>query len=57
MSERRHRGLRDYARDFFTNLDQPDMPLAEKWSKFARNRFHATILMKGCCGNDGEPGC
>lgn len=59
MSEghRHGRSLGDYARDFFTNLDQPDMSFGDKWSKFVRNRFKATVLMEGCCGNHGEPGC
>lgn len=46
-----------YVRNFFTNLDQPDMPAAEKWGKFVRNRFRAYALLKGCCGHPGEPGC
>lgn len=56
MSERR-RTLRDYAENFFTNLDQPGMPAKEKWSKLVKNRFKANVLMKGCCGHPGEPGC
>jgi hypothetical protein len=51
------RELGRYVRTFFTNLDQPGMPATEKWSKFARNRFKATVLLRGCCGHPGEPGC
>lgn len=50
-------GLKDYAKNFFTNLDQPGMDARQKWTKFARNRFQATVLMKGCCGHPGDPGC
>lgn len=58
MSDRqRNRGPGDYIRSFFTNLDQPDMSSKEKWSKFVRNRFRASVQMKGCCGHPGEPGC
>lgn len=46
-----------YVTGFFSNLDQPDMSAREKWSKFAKNRYRATVLAKGCCGNHGEPGC
>jgi hypothetical protein len=49
--------LRRRIEGFFTNFDQPDMSTGEKWSKLARNRFKATVLMQGCCGNHGEPGC
>ena len=49
--------VRDYARVFFSNLDQPGMPGREKWSKFIKNRFRAFVLLKGCCGHPGEPGC
>lgn len=49
--------LGDRVRDFFTNWDQPGMPAGEKWAKLFRNRFQATVLMKGCCGHPGEPGC
>lgn len=51
------RELRGYAANVFTNLDQPGMPAGEKWSKFVRNRFRAMVLLKGCCGHPGEPGC
>jgi hypothetical protein len=49
--------LQQYVRTFFSNLDQPGMPAREKWTKFARNRFKATVLLRGCCGHPGEPGC
>lgn len=49
--------LRDRIDSFFSNLDQPNMSAGEKWSKLVRNRFRATVLRKGCCGNHGEPGC
>jgi hypothetical protein len=38
-------------------MKQPGMPARLKWAKFVRNRFRAMVLMKGCCGNHGEPGC
>jgi hypothetical protein len=50
-------GLKDHIANVFTNLDQPGMPAGEKWSKFVRNRFRAMVLLKGCCGRPGEPGC
>lgn len=42
--------------EFFTNLDQP-MPLGEKLYKLVRNLWRRVILVQGCCGNHGEPGC
>jgi hypothetical protein len=49
--------LREYARTFLTNLDQPGMPATEKWAKLVRNRFKAFVTLKGCCGHPGQPGC
>jgi hypothetical protein len=51
------RQLRHRLSDLFTNLDQPDMPASEKWSKFVRNRWRAMVMLQGCCGHPGEPGC
>lgn len=56
MSDERKSYFQRRVDDFLTNWDQ-DMPLQEKILKTVRNRFHATVLMKGCCGNHGEPGC
>jgi hypothetical protein len=48
---------REHVHGFFANLRQPDMPRREYLAKFLRNRFRATVLLKGCCGHPGEPGC
>jgi len=42
--------------DFITNMDQP-MPLPEKLSKLTRNLWRRVVLVQGCCGHEGEPGC
>ena len=47
--------LRRRSRAFLTNWTDSDLPLAERLVVFARNRTVATL--KGCCGNDGAPGC
>ena len=47
----------DNVRGFFANLRQPGMPVHVWLARFTRNRFRAVVLLKGCCGNDGEPGC
>ena len=51
------RALRNHISNVFTNLEQPGMPAWVKWSRFVRNRWHAMVLMKGCCGHPGDPGC
>ncbi|HZD80429.1 MAG TPA: hypothetical protein VE646_10385 [Actinomycetota bacterium] len=42
---------------FFTNWRSYQGPLGTKLWLTARNRFRAVVLLKGCCGHDGEPGC
>ncbi|GAC1361772.1 MAG: hypothetical protein NVSMB32_01200 [Actinomycetota bacterium] len=44
-------------RAFLANLRRGDMPTATWLRKFARNRWRAMVLLKGCCGHPGEPGC
>ncbi|HEX9122914.1 MAG TPA: hypothetical protein VF984_06080 [Actinomycetota bacterium] len=52
MSERR-----PGPRAFFTNWRTYDGPFATKVRLTIRNRFRAVVLLKGCCGHHGEPGC
>lgn len=42
---------------FFTNWRTHEGPLLTKLRLFSRNRFRAIVLLKGCCGHPGEPGC
>jgi hypothetical protein len=51
------RELREYAGRFITNWSTYDAPLAVKVGLLVRNRFRATILLQGCCGHHGQPGC
>jgi hypothetical protein len=44
-------------RSFFTNWSTYEGPFATKLRLTARNRFRAVVLLKGCCGHPGEPGC
>jgi hypothetical protein len=53
----KRRGMGQYVRDFFTNWDESDEPVGKKLQLTMRNRFIAFGLMRGCCGNYGEPGC
>ncbi len=55
----RRRTVGDYARDFFSNWNEYDAPLAEKVKLTVKNRFKAYAVppIKGCCGNRGQPGC
>ena len=46
-----------FVASFFTNWREYDAPLATKVRLTVRNRFRAVFLLKGCCGNHGEPGC
>ncbi|MDP9330594.1 MAG: hypothetical protein M3P11_08170 [Actinomycetota bacterium] len=46
---------REYARNFFTNWSESDLPLFRRLGVTARNRVKA--LRHGCCGNHGQPGC
>lgn len=48
---------RRYVREFFTNWSTYDGPFLTKMRLFGRNRFRALVLLKGCCGHPGEPGC
>jgi hypothetical protein len=52
------RTIGDYARDFFTNWESYEGPLAEKITLTLKNRAKAYAPpFKGCCGHPGEPGC
>jgi hypothetical protein len=51
------RGVRSYARQFFTNWGDSKDPLAKKLALTFRNRAIAFGSLKGCCGHPGEPGC
>jgi hypothetical protein len=47
-----------YVRDFFSNWNDYDAPLAEKLRLTLKNRAKAFLPpVKGCCGNRGQPGC
>jgi hypothetical protein len=48
--------LRRYARDFFTNWSESDLPFARKIGVTLRNRAKS-LVNGGCCGNHGQPGC
>lgn len=51
------RELRRYAGQFFTNWREYDAPLPTKLWLAVRNRTKAFVLLRGCCGHLGEPGC
>jgi hypothetical protein len=53
----KRRGLGRYARDFFANWSEYEGPSGRKMRLAVRNRFVATVLLRGCCGHRGEPGC
>ena len=42
---------------FFTNWREYDGPFGRKVRLTLRNRTRAILLLKGCCGHPGEPGC
>ncbi|HEX5950310.1 MAG TPA: hypothetical protein VFZ96_04865 [Actinomycetota bacterium] len=42
---------------FFTNWREYDGPFGRKLGLTLRNRTRAILLLKGCCGHPGEPGC
>ena len=42
---------------FFTNWREYDGPFGTKLRLTLRNRTRAVLLLKGCCGHPGEPGC
>lgn len=48
---------RHLVRAFFTNWREFEAPLSTKVRLTLRNRWRATVLLKGCCGNHGQPGC
>jgi hypothetical protein len=48
----------DYIRDFFTNWEEYEGPLADKLRLTLKNRARAyRPPFRGCCGHSGEPGC
>ena len=49
--------LRYHARSFFTNWSTYEAPLRTKVRLTFRNRWRAIAMLKGCCGNPGQPGC
>ena len=49
--------LRRYVGWFFTNWREYDAPVHRKLWLTVRNRTHAIVLLRGCCGHLGEPGC
>jgi hypothetical protein len=51
------RELRTYVGGFVTNWSTYEAPFLAKAGMLLRNRFRATILLRGCCGNHGQPGC
>ncbi|HZP90354.1 MAG TPA: hypothetical protein VFC04_05085 [Actinomycetota bacterium] len=53
MTERPRRS----ARLLFTNWSSSEEPFGRKLRLALRNRWRATVLLKGCCGHPGEPGC
>jgi hypothetical protein len=55
MTKRRR--LSEYVKQYFTNWEESDDPLATKLRLTARNRLIAFGTMRGCCGHHGEPGC
>ncbi|MFN0094871.1 MAG: hypothetical protein ACKVVT_08850 [Dehalococcoidia bacterium] len=52
MDERR--GSMREARE---NWRRSELPFATKARLWLRNNFKKVRTRKGCCGNDGEPGC
>jgi len=49
--------LRYHARSFFTNWSTFEAPLGTKVRLTLGNRWRAIVMLKGCCGNPGQPGC
>ena len=49
--------LRYHVRSFFTNWQEYEGPFLSKVRLTLRNRWRAIVLLKGCCGNAGQPGC
>ncbi len=50
-------GLARWTRDSIRNWRLYEGSSAIRLKLFARNRFRAIVLLKGCCGHPGEPGC
>ncbi|HSD48992.1 MAG TPA: hypothetical protein VLE71_04090 [Actinomycetota bacterium] len=57
MSEDRPDRARGSPRSFFTNWREYEGPFGRKVRLTLRNRTRAILLLKGCCGHPGEPGC
>lgn len=49
--------LRSHGRAFFTNWSEYDASFGRKVALTLKNRARSVYTLKGCCGNDGEPGC
>lgn len=49
--------VREYVGRFATNWSTYEAPLPTKLRLLARNRFRAIVLLRGCCGHHGQPGC
>jgi hypothetical protein len=49
--------LREHGQAFFTNWSTYDAPFRTKLGLTVRNRWTAVVVMKGCCGHHGQPGC
>jgi hypothetical protein len=48
---------RVHVRTFFTNWSTYDAPFFTKVGLTLRNRTKAIVMLQGCCGNHGQPGC
>jgi len=49
--------LRLRTRSFFTNWREFDASRSTKLRLTLRNRWQAIVLLEGCCGHPGQPGC
>lgn len=49
--------LREHTRAFFSNWNDYEGSFSSKLGLTIKNRTKAFVTLKGCCGNDGEPGC
>ncbi|HET9723423.1 MAG TPA: hypothetical protein VFR44_06225 [Actinomycetota bacterium] len=57
MSDDTPNRARGGGRSFFTNWREYQGPFGRKVRLTLRNRTRAVLLLKGCCGHPGEPGC
>jgi len=48
---------RYHVRSFFTNWREYEAPFWTKVGLTLRNRWRSIVLLKGCCGHAGQPGC